>query len=95
MMEQVTVVYEQGVLRPLRPLSIPDNTQLDIQIISQESQETEYQQVLQTLLDAGLLHTALPSTERPISDAELRAAAVAIGADGPLSDDIIAEREGR
>ena len=54
--------------------------------------DNERQQVLQTLLDAGLLYNAPSSTEPPVSETDLRAAAVAIGADGSLSVDIIAER---
>ena len=54
--------------------------------------DNKRQQVLQTLLDAGLLYNAPPSTEPLVSEADLRAAAVAIGADGSLSDDVIAER---
>ena len=94
-MEQIAVVYERGVLRPLRPLTIPNHTRLNIQIMPRKMQKTDRQQALQMLVDAGLLYTASPSTEPPISDDELRDAAVAIGADGPLSDDVIFERDER
>ena len=92
-MEQIAVVYERGVLRPLHPLTIPNHTRLNIQIMPQKAQKTDREQSLQMLLDAGLLYTAPPSTEQLVSDIELRAAAVAIGADGSLSADVIAERD--
>ena len=95
-MEQIAVVYERGVLRPLRPLTIPNHTRLNIQILPQKIRpDSNRQQVLQTLTDAGLLYIAPPSTEQPVSNDDLRAAAIAIGADGPLSADIIAERDER
>lgn len=95
-MEQITVVYERGVLRPLRPLTIPNHTQLNIQIMPQKIRsDNNRQQILEALADAGLLYITPPSTEPPISDDKLRAAAIAIGADGSLSADIIAERDER
>ncbi|MCA9922415.1 MAG: antitoxin family protein [Anaerolineales bacterium] len=33
MSENIAVIYEKGVLRPLQPLSLPERTHLEIRIV--------------------------------------------------------------
>lgn len=94
---QIAVVVEKGMLRPLNPLNLPENTQLEIQIISPKKQSyTRVLQARQALLDAEVIQSS-PSTKSTeiVTDAELLAAAELIGAAGPLSNSIINERNGR
>lgn len=93
----ITAIYENGVLRPLTPLSLPEHTRVELQIVRQTSApEDERWQVRQVLMAAGVIRPQ-PVTEavQPVSEERLTAAAQALGQTGPLSDLIIAEREGR
>ena len=50
----------------------------------------------QALLDAGVIRPRPPADPiQPVSEAQLAAAADALAAAGPLSELVIAEREGR
>jgi len=93
----ITAVYENGVLRPLIPLLLPEHTQVELRIIKPATTaEDERQQVRQALMAAGVIRPqpVLEATQ-PVSETDLAEAAQALGQAGPLSDLIIAEREGR
>jgi predicted DNA-binding antitoxin AbrB/MazE fold protein len=97
MNETISAIYEKGILRPLTPLLLPERTRVQIQIVAQSpDDQEERQRVRQILLDAGVIRSH-PSVEptRPVSETQLAAAADALGAAGPISELIIAEREGR
>jgi predicted DNA-binding antitoxin AbrB/MazE fold protein len=94
-----TAIYEQGVLRPLLPLSLPEHTAVEVRIVPRsariEKASADRQRVYEALLDAGLIKPQpVAETVRPVSEAELAAAADALAAAGPISDLIIAERAG-
>lgn len=90
----IAVVYEKGVLRPLRPLNLPEQTQLQIRIVqSEERMLSEAEMAYRVLVQAGLLQPALPTEVEPVSEADRMQAARAYGEAGPLSDWIIAERD--
>lgn len=93
----ITAVYENGVLRPLTPLTLPEHSRVELQIVTQAAAPPDREQVRQALLAAGVIHPQPAPEERPvvISEAELTAAAEALGRPGPLSVLIISEREGR
>ena len=95
MNKTITVVYENGVLRPLTPLSLPEHTRIEIQIVEQPSADIpEREQVRQALVAAGIIRFQTTTEPvQPVSEAVLAAAAQALGQAGPLSDLIIAERE--
>jgi predicted DNA-binding antitoxin AbrB/MazE fold protein len=97
MSETITVVYEQGVLRPLTPLSLPEHTRVEIQIIRQAAGAgDERQQVRQALMEAGVIRARQRSESvPPVSEEVLATVAAALGQAGSLSESIIAEREGR
>ena len=97
MSETIAAIYEQGVLRPLIPLSLPEHAHVQIQIVAQTfTAQDERQLVRQALLEAGIIqpHRSVDPVQ-PISEARLAKAAKALAAAGPLSELIIAEREGR
>jgi len=97
MKETIAAIYEQGVLRPLTPLALPERTHVQIQIVALiPAVQEEHHQVRQALLDAGVIRLRPPTGPIPlVSEAQLAAAANALAAAGPLSELIIAEREGR
>lgn len=99
MSEIVTVVYEQGVLRPLTPLKLPEHQTLRIQVLSDPSEE-EDSEIIQLLVNAGLIRprispTALPPD--PVPEAERRRLADLAGQipGKPLSEIILEDREPR
>ena len=97
MNDTITVIYEQGVLRPLMPLSLPENSRIQVRIVRPRAQtakvSVDRQRVYEALLDAGLIErhsTAAPGVS--ISEQELAAAAKTLGMAGPISNMIMAER---
>jgi predicted DNA-binding antitoxin AbrB/MazE fold protein len=97
MSETIAAVYERGILRPLTPLVLPEHTSVQIQIVAPvPAEQDERRQVRRALLDAGVIRPRPPADPiQPVSEAQLAAAADALSAAGPLSELIIAEREGR
>ena len=97
MTEVITAIYEQGVLRPLTPLHIPEHTRVEIQVAVQPATGLEARQRVCAALQAAGLAGATPADEMvvSVSEGQLAAAAQALGEAGPLSELIIAEREGR
>jgi predicted DNA-binding antitoxin AbrB/MazE fold protein len=53
MSETIHAVYEQGVLRPLTPLHLPEHTQVEISINPITNAEEERQRVRQALIAGG------------------------------------------
>ncbi len=99
MSKTITVIYEQGVLRPLLPLSLPEHVPVQIQIVTPPTAlpaDKERWRVRQALIDAGIIQPSPPTqTVPPVSEAQLLEAADALAVAGSLSDLIIDEREGR
>jgi predicted DNA-binding antitoxin AbrB/MazE fold protein len=103
MSEIITAVYENGVLRPTRPLALRERETVRIQIVSestaipsQEAEaEAELDRIIQELVQAGIL-TPPPgrSDVAPLSEAERLELAEKLGrAPGrPLSEIIIEDR---
>ncbi len=93
----ITAVYEQGVLRPLTPLVLPEHTRVQIQIVVQPSTaQEERRRARQALLDAGVIRSRPPAEPvQAVSEAQLIKAANVLAAAGPLSEIVIAERKGR
>ncbi|MDQ2996859.1 MAG: antitoxin family protein [Chloroflexota bacterium] len=96
MSEIIHAVYEQGVLRPLTPLHLPEHTHVQISIDPISNAEVERQRVRQALIAGGVIQPHLPATPiQPVSEEALATAAQALANAGSLSELIIAERDGR
>jgi len=95
--QAITAMYEKGVLRPLLPLRLKEHSLVQIQVISEPpAEEAEREDVLRVLLEAGVIRPHPPAPQRaPVDEGRLEAARKALGAAGPLSELIIAERDGR
>jgi len=98
MSETVTAVYENGVLRPLRPLKLRERQTVRLQIVPEEPTDSEDENAVRMLVEAGTL-TPPPgrSDVEPISEQERRELADRLGrAPGkPLSEIIIEDRGDR
>ena len=101
MAEIVTAVYENGVLRPLRPLNLRERQTVRIQIVPEESviqgePTDEVEQVIQSLVATGLMRPRPIGTPPPdpVSEEERRRLADIMGKTPgkPLSEIIIEER---
>jgi predicted DNA-binding antitoxin AbrB/MazE fold protein len=102
--QTITAVYENGVLRPERPLKLREHQSVQIQIMPTEPAETpeeqeaslrEMNRILQSLVDAGIL--TLPaghSSVEPMSERERQELAEEMGRTPgrPLSEIIIEDR---
>ena len=94
--EMITAIYEKGVLRPTRRLALPERARVGLHIVIQyENEADERQKVRQALLNAGVIQPHPLTTPPAVTETDLLAAAQALGAAGPLSTVILADREGR
>lgn len=100
MIETVTAVYEDGVLRPLTPLHVPEHSQVEIEvrtISSSPDTHARREQVRAALDAAGILAPVTPSAMSPLTDAERATLAERLVIPGamPLSEIIIEDRAER
>ena len=94
MSQVVMAIYEQGLLRPLKPLNIPDQQMVCIQVLT-ETAIQGVDQAIQLLVKAGLLTLPSNQTESdPVSVEERRRVADNLGqaASKPLSQIVIEDR---
>jgi predicted DNA-binding antitoxin AbrB/MazE fold protein len=103
MSSTILAIYENGVLRPLTPLDLPEQTQVQIevqQVDLPENLQEQRRKIHETLLAAGLSKPktfaeaealAIPAEE----DEEDEELANLFSQGKPLSEIIIEEREGR
>ena len=90
----VTAIYENGILRPLEPLSLQEHQTVRLQILP-EAVADPTEQVIQSLIEAGQL-TPPPgySDVEPVSEEDLTKTAEILGqaTSKPLSEMIIEDR---
>jgi predicted DNA-binding antitoxin AbrB/MazE fold protein len=95
MIQVVRGVYENGILRPLSPLNVPENQSVEIQV-SWEDSKKEAEEVMQLMVQAGLMQPQEKRTPppNPLSEQERQQLADEIGRipGKPLSEIIIEER---
>jgi len=100
MSEIVTAIYENGMLRPTRPLNLRERQTVRIQVLPEESAEAaaseqELERIIQGLVVAGKL-TPPPGhyDVEPLSEQERRELADSMGRmpGQPLSEIIIEDR---
>ena len=90
----VTAVYKDGMLRPLQPLELQENSRVRIQI-SPDEEENEEEAAIHKLVEAGLLTPPQGHSDIPkMPEEERQALADRLGqASGkPLSEIIIEDR---
>jgi predicted DNA-binding antitoxin AbrB/MazE fold protein len=95
MIETVKAVYENGVLRSLRPLKLRERQTVRLQIMLEELADLEDEAAIRMLGQAGTLTPPLGCSDvEPVSEEERRELADRLGrAPGkPLSEIIIEDR---
>lgn len=95
MTEIITAIYEDGKLRPLRPLNLREHQTVRVQVMLDEPMD-EVDQVILNLIAKGLL-TPPPghSAVEPVSEDERRELAESLGqAPGKALSEIIIEERG-
>lgn len=97
--QTITAIYENGVLRPLTPLALPEHTAVEISLRPLPATATAQAHrhlIHEVLIAAGLVLLApdTPPSVFPLSEGERNALARRIPAGRPLSEIILEEREG-
>lgn len=90
----INAVYENGVLRPLAPLSLQDGQTVRIQLLTEET-AAETEQVIQSLVAAGLVTPPPQQADvEPVSEEAWRELTQRLESSHgkPLSEIIIEER---
>jgi predicted DNA-binding antitoxin AbrB/MazE fold protein len=55
MCQVITGIYKNGVIKPVEPLAIPENSQVLITILPQQKRQSQAQKIQRLLLNAGLI----------------------------------------
>lgn len=100
MINPVTAIYENGVLRPLTPLALPEHSRVQIYVqeaTAPPNTTAHRQRVHEALVGAGLslLIPPSPPAASPLSAKRREELARLFSTGRPLSELIIEEREGR
>jgi predicted DNA-binding antitoxin AbrB/MazE fold protein len=92
---EVIAIYEQGVLRPLTPISLPEQTRVRVRILGEDEPTDELRRAEAALMAAGLLRPSSHSASKTVSPARRAELARFYAKGGALSDIVIAERDDR
>lgn len=98
MSQMITAIYENGVLRPLTPLELPDHTEVLIRletVLERPEAETHRREVDRVLTAAGLMLPRVTDHPSLLTDAARAALSRRIPAGRPLSEIIVEERAER
>lgn len=99
MSHRVTAIYENGILRPLAPLDLPEQAQVEITVDKTTSinqpQPTHRQAVRAALRQTEMERQAGHTPPVALTDEERERYARLFAADTPLSDYIREERDAR
>lgn len=88
-------IYEQGALRLLSPLSLPEDTRVTV-VVREIDATDEMRRTEKVLVATGLVTPpSAAQNATPVSEARLAETAALYSAGGPLSEQIIAERDER
>lgn len=90
-----TAIYEQGMLRLLNPLPLPEHTRVKL-VIRQIDADDDLRRAEQVLAATGLVTSPSAAPDwAPGSELRLAETAARYAVGGPLSEVIIAERDAR
>ena len=97
MIQNIQVIYKNGVFRPLQPLNLPEDKILEIDVRDEISNEEETHQnkVSRVLREAGLTSQMKFPNAKKLSDEERRRIGKLFSAEKPLGDYIDEDREAR
>jgi predicted DNA-binding antitoxin AbrB/MazE fold protein len=101
MSTEARAIYEDGILRLLTPVALPERAEVRIQILAdtegpKQEVADELERAEAALIAAGLVKPKkMPEHPKTISSAHRAELARLYAAGGPLSESIIAERDAR
>lgn len=97
MSQNIQVIYENGVLRPLKPLDLPENIvfEVDLREADDTSAETMNAKAKRVLREAGLVSSIKFPTAEKISDEERRRIGRLFSGEKSLGDYVDEDREAR
>lgn len=100
MSQLIQAIYENGLLRPLAPLDLPENAVVEIDVRDQpeaaeQQDETTAQKAARVLREADLTRRLNFPTAKRLSDEERERVAKLFTAEKSLSDYIDEDREAR
>jgi predicted DNA-binding antitoxin AbrB/MazE fold protein len=101
MAQRITAIYEDGVLRPLSPLELPERSRVEItihQVASAADRPGHREQINRTLVKSGLSISCIDITGRaatPLSPERREQLARLFSAGEPISELISEDRESR
>ena len=95
---KIPAIYENGILRPLQPLTLPERTRVQVQIqeVSEINDTASHRRAVNAaLVAAGLSRETTSSAQPPskLADERREELAYRFAEEGPVSTLIIAERE--
>jgi predicted DNA-binding antitoxin AbrB/MazE fold protein len=98
MLDLITAIYENGVLRPIMPLALPEHSRVQIQIQAPpavDSPAEHRRRVHEVLVAAGLNlpRPPVPPDVKPLSAERREELAQRFATDQPMADLIREERE--
>ncbi len=97
MLDMITAIYENGVLRPTTPLALPEHSRVQIQIqaLPADSPAEHRRRVHEVLVAAGLSlpRPTVPPDVKPLSAERREELARRFATDQPMADLIREERE--
>lgn len=91
----IRALYSNGVLRLLEPLDLPENTEVEVVLVSSPGVANDHKRGDSVLVAAGLVYPRRVASGRPPTPAELSEAARAVPPGTPLSELIHTGREDR
>ena len=96
MSTEVNAIYESGILRLLAPVSLPERARVRVRILTEEQADDELDRAEAALIAAGIVKPKVSTEEpQPIPAARRAELAHLYAVGGPLSEQIIDERDAR
>jgi predicted DNA-binding antitoxin AbrB/MazE fold protein len=97
MIENIQAIYKNGVLHPLKPLDLPEDiiVEIDVRDVSENSEETMKEKADRVLREAGLISSIKFPNAKRLSDEERRRIGKLFSGEKPLGDYIEEDREAR
>ncbi len=97
MSQNIRAIYENGVLRPLQPLDLPENkiVEIDVRDETSNGEETHRDKVSRVLREAGLTSQMKFPNAKRLSDEERKRLGELFSGEKSLGDYIDEDREAR
>ncbi len=97
MSQNIQAIYENGILRPLQPLDLPENETVNITVLDEapNSEETHRDKVSRVLREAGLTSQMKFPNAKKLSDEERRRIGKLFSGEKSLGEYIDEDREAR